>query len=579
MLRLLHLLVFLFVMPGWRQRQEADRSRSPPRDRGPFGFGVELTSWLRDWAWGRSPAVDLVRNAANRVAADSRTSCPFIRRLAQCKGNEQNAERIVKSIIPAERFPDVTYLANSTVDTVLLPSATFRWLQELSPRKFCIHMGAKLGGVADWWVQFASSAEGMSMWAMHPWLRNKTPQDLNYHLPLMLFDDSGPVSDANSSYARCYYSLLGVGSEKETRIIMATGLKKEGNDLSWASILPSFEELAGDVVAGAWGGILLFSGCDMEYACNEFGMCHFNSLQPCAFCDANTTDLPHTDYSNGAMWRHTIRDNVGFLAHFRLPKHPFVDHALFSIHTYRLDIMHLLDHHGVTSLIAGNLIAIHVRDRDGILPGSTIDDRLDFFNSDMRACNSVSGVRNRLPPLRQSNLTGDSGYPDLHGPLVKASNTRSLVPYLVDLQERAVSAYPTPQNRHMLKVVKAVHLIYETLYAAGYFLTAVEKASIAKLCNRLGLHYQVLAVQAVREGLLLWKETPKLHYLVGHLATQSRLINPRYVQGYTSESMVGTMADIYGKSMAGPHHATVQAKFARKYCVGLTIDWTLGAII
>ena len=220
------------------------------------------------------------------------------------------------------------------------------------------------------------------MWAVHPWLINKTPQDLNYHIPLMMFDDSGPVSDANSSYARCYYSLLGTGSEKETRIIMSTGFKQEGIDRSWACILSSFEEMAGDIDGGKWGGVLLFVGCDLEYCCNELGMPHYNSLNPCCYCAADTMGAPHTDYSAGAMWRHTIRDNVGFLAHMRQPRHPFVDHSLFNMHTYRLDVMHLLDHHGVTSLVAGNIIWIHLRDRDGILPGTTIDERLDFFNND-----------------------------------------------------------------------------------------------------------------------------------------------------------------------------------------------------
>lgn len=567
-------------MPGWRQRLLAeDRSRSPARDRGPFGFGIELTHWLRDWAWGRSPAVDLVRNAANKLAADNRISCPVIRRLANCKGNENNAERIVQSIIPQDRFPHVTHLEDSTVDTVLLPYSTFRWLQLMNPRKFRIHMGAKMGGVSDWWVQFASSEEGRSMWAVHPWLINKTPQDLNYHIPLMMFDDSGPVSDANSSYARCYYSLLGTGSEKETRIIMSTGFKQEGIDRSWACILSSFEEMAGAIDEGKWGGVLLFFGCDLEYCCNELGMSHYNSLKPCGYCDADTMGVPHTDYSAGAMWRPTVRDNVGFLAHMRQPRHPFVDHSLFNMHTYRLDVMHLLDHHGVTSLVAGNIIWIHLRDRDGILPGTTIDERLDFFNNDLRAYYSFRGVRNRLPPLRQSNLMGDSGYPELKGPLVKAANTRSLVPFLLNFQERAVNANPTMQNRHMLKVVHSVHMLYEIIYAAAYFLTEAEKTLVHKFCNRLGMHYQILAVQAVRDFLKLWKQTPKLHYVVGHLPTQSRLINPRFVQGYTSESMVGSMADIYSKSMSGPHHRTVQNKFAKKYCTGLTIDWTLGAII
>ena len=79
-------------------------------------------------------------------------------------------------------------------------------------------------------------------------------------------------------------------------------------------------------------------------------------------------------------------------------------------------------------------------------------------------------------------------------------------------------------------------------------------------------------MDATREGKLLWKQQPKLHRVVGHLPVQTRLINPRVVQGYTSESMVGTMAGIYKKSMDGPHHKHVQHKFATKYCTAMLID-------
>ena len=62
----------------------------------------------------------------------------------------------------------------------------------------------------------------------------------------MIFDDAGPVSKRNSSYARLYYSLLGSGSDHETRIVMATGIKTEGHDASWPLILDSLEELGAD---------------------------------------------------------------------------------------------------------------------------------------------------------------------------------------------------------------------------------------------------------------------------------------------------------------------------------------------
>lgn len=572
-------------MPGWRQRLAAvdrDRSRSPRNHESTFlGLGFQLLQWLRDWGWGSLFATDIVKNASTKLKDDKTTKNVHIRRLARCMRNPNNAERVVGSIIPQNLLISPVSLEDSKIDTVLLPYDTFHWLQEMNPRKFNIHMGAKPGGIAHWWAELASSEEGQDMWRLHPWLRNKTPEQLRFHLPLVLFDDAGPVSDSQSSYARCYYSILGPGSEKETRIIMATGFKTPGVDKSWGPILESFEKLARDVPPGKWGGMLLFGGSDLEYVCNELGMRHYNSAQICGYCEGDCDDSknPHTDYSAGANWRVTIRNNAEFLAAFRQPLHPLVEHAVYSKYFYRFDLMHMMDHHGISSHIAANVIIIHIRDRSGLLTGSTIDARLDFLNNDIAAYYSFSGVRSRMAPLRQSNLTDATGYPELHGPLIKAANTRALIPYLLNLQERATRAWPTTQNRHMLKVVQSLQTLYDVFYGAGYFLTQEEKVLVAKHCNRLGMNYQVLAVAAMRAGSKLWKQTAKLHYCVGHLPDQSRLINPRYVQGYTSESMVGSMKEIYVKSMSGPHHKVVQHKFAHKYCTGLLLDWHPEAIM
>ena len=56
-----------------------------------------------------------------------------------------------------------------------------------------------------------------------PMAPRKNPHDVNFHRPLMTFDDAGPISDAASSYVRVFYSILGVGSDTQTRCLMATG--------------------------------------------------------------------------------------------------------------------------------------------------------------------------------------------------------------------------------------------------------------------------------------------------------------------------------------------------------------------
>ena len=135
-------------------------------------------------------------------------------------------------------------------------------------------MGAKPGGVQGFWENFKSSAAGKRMWRLHPWLQGREPSDLRWHLPLMLFDDAGPVSNISSTFVRCWYSVLGIGSDRETRYLCATGLKEASatEDKSWSVIISQFGHLAQPAAAGSWGGILLFIGADMEYMCNMLGM-------------------------------------------------------------------------------------------------------------------------------------------------------------------------------------------------------------------------------------------------------------------------------------------------------------------
>ena len=54
---------------------------------------------------------------------------------------------------------------------------------------------------------------------------------------------------------------------------------------------------------------------------------------------------------------------------------------------------------------------------------------------------------------------------------MKAANTRSLVPYGVELQRRAVAIDASASNKHMLKVLESLQAAYDLLYSCDYFLT------------------------------------------------------------------------------------------------------------
>ena len=72
------------------------------------------------------------------------------------------------------------------------------------------------------------------------------------------------------------------------------------------------------------------------------------------------------------------------------------------------------------------------------------------------------------------------------------------------------------------------------------------------LLYRFGRHFCWLSGEATEDGLLVWHLRPKLHFMQ-HLAEQSRLINPRYVQCYLEESICGKMAALAKSCFNGPN--------------------------
>ena len=66
---------------------------------------------------------------------------------------------------------------------------------------------------------------------------------------------------------------------------------------------------------------------------------------------------------------------------------------------------------------------------------------------------------------------------------------------------------------------------------------------------------------------------PKLHYAVAHLGSQALLINPRFVQTYGSEGLVGKICAIYKASLNGPYAAGLQQSIFEKYCTGMALSF------
>ena len=149
-----------------------------------------------------------------------------------------------------------------------------------------------------------------------------------------------------------------------------------------------------------------------------------------------------------------------------------------------------------------------------------------------------------------------------------------MVPYCAELQRRSVAIDATGLEKHMFKVIESIDALYKIVYAASDWLTDAELDAFSKHCKRIGNNWQMLANLTSAQMVKSWPCKPKLHYCVAHLPRQAALINPRSVQAYGSESMVGRVTKIYERSMDGPGRRIIQQKFMKKYLTGMLISWS-----
>ena len=133
---------------------------------------------------------------------------------------------------------------------------------------------------------------------------------------------------------------------------------------------------------------------------------------------------------------------------------------------------------------------------------------------------------------------------------------------------------PPDINRHALRVVASLNEAYGIMYSGGMFLDQEDSTLLQQKLHRMGMSYQVLANKTAEARETRWKQPMKVHYAVGHLADQSRLINPRAVQCYAAEGLVGKIATIWKASQDGPHARVGQNKIMHKYTAGMSIDFS-----
>ena len=89
---------------------------------------------------------------------------------------------------------------------------------------------------------------------------------------------------------------------------------------------------------------------------------------------------------------------------------------------------------------------------------------------------------------------------------------------------------------------------------------------------RFGVAYLQLRECARVKGWMLWPVTPKVHRMQ-HVPLYASVTNPRFVQNYAEESLIGTCTQIWHRSVAGRYRSVAQKNVLTKKLLGLLLHF------
>ena len=199
---------------------------------------------------------------------------------------------------------------------MVLPSTWFRLLHRDHPRQFKLSLGASIPRLRQFWGKFLTQPATRAWADVHPFLRNRTLDDLESTIPCTIHIDGAPCSKLHSFLSVSFSSLVRNADQRSTQFVCATCVKpsrSECCDVMWETLLADMDSLATGVVNGTdvarsadgtrWKMVLLVAKADEEQRCNEFKLPHYSSDEPCSECTSNRSTRPFTDLRACAAWR------------------------------------------------------------------------------------------------------------------------------------------------------------------------------------------------------------------------------------------------------------------------------------
>ena len=95
-------------------------------------------------------------------------------------------------------------------------------------------------------------------------------------------------------------------------------------------------------------------------------------------------------------------------------------------------------------------------------------------------------------------------------------------------------------------------------------------------CENIGVCIMRLREAMKLRGKLYFRISPKTHRLQ-HLPLYAEVLNPKWVQNYMEESLMGAVARVYQRAMRGVYYQDIQANILVRRTLGLLLRLLLGS--
>ena len=602
-------------MVGGGSRQRLSRALAADGDTPSTSFlAAEL---LELWSWG-TISTPMVHRLATAGIKDG-CRCPDLRRIASLSNPTRSSmHTALPSAIATNALSSQLLTLKATPQTLrsveslmLLPHELFAALWAWDENFFVSHL---CGGSSDRIGEFWTAMDG------HPALGADSPiaARADYKqkcIPLTMHGDGVACTGLSKAWAKSadalsWRSLLSKGAVKVTQFLIFVLswnlMVAAGLNASWPTFLrklawsfywlfvgkwPRRDHLGRDYppdtpegrraardeqLAGGYYACLWNIQGDLDFMHKAWGLSHASAGQRCNCCQANTTTIPWTDCSPGALWRATTwTSRAAWEAAFPGRNVCFHDIPGLSILNYTPDYMHV-GHLGAYQYFLGSVLEYLVLRMGGaaIANLQALRELLIVAYERLGVCTDHRFPRSRF------TLTwwrkGRRNFPQLRG---KAIHIKYLVEPLLDVAHEIMGGDATECETWMLlglRMLVAAEKVLDGNRRDPWRLSVADANSFSTaLTNFVNLNVALrshfLTNTVGERPALLFHMTIKFHYLL-HNADRARFENPRMSWCYAGESMMHVLRNLVASSSRGVEPVRVGNKVMLKYAQALSLE-------